>query len=215
MDGQLDFLGLLSEYTDDQGAKVKVREPGVKRNRPIPPKDFEQVSFDFSEKDAEFSLSLKEAKPIEKNEPRVEIKTIEKPAQKVEEKIEPKAEEKPIEKPAPKVEEKPEPKAEVKPVEKPAPKTEPKPEPKRPFKSLLKNKTTSASEFLFEACAKCWCSDCRHNSRNEGVPRDLCGVMMACPACQDCIDENMPTVCEIGNAKGGCKTRAAEEGITE
>ena len=45
LDGQLDFLGLISEYTDDQGAHVKVREPGVRRIKPIPPPEPEQLSF--------------------------------------------------------------------------------------------------------------------------------------------------------------------------
>ena len=65
----------------------------------------------------------------------------------------------------------------------------------------------------FAECEKCWCRDCKHNSRNEGVPRNLCGTMMACPACAGCIEEDNPTICEIGNAKEGCMTRALEEGI--
>lgn len=81
------------------------------------------------------------------------------------------------------------------------------------------NKATDNSETevkpLFEACSKCWCRDCKHNSRNEGVPRDICGTMMACPCCDGCVAEDNPTVCEIGNATEGCKTRAIEEGILE
>ena len=171
MDGQLDFLGLISEYTDDQGAKVKVREPGVKRSRPIPPPEPEQMKLDFTVKDA--VVEIEEPKPAPK----------EKPA--------------PAPKPAPA----------VKPIEEP-----------KPVKSLLKNKESKAqsekpAEMLFKACDRCWCRDCKHNSRNEGVPRDICGTMMACPACKGCIEEDSPTICEIGNAKEGCMTRATEEGL--
>lgn len=189
MDGQLDFLGLISEYTDDQGAKVKVREPGVKRSRPIPPPEPEQMKLDFTVKDAVVE--------IEEPKPAPAVKPIEEP------------------KPAPK--EKPAPA--VKPIEepKPAPKEKPAPVPK-PVKSLLKNKESKAqsekpAEMLFKACDRCWCRDCKHNSRNEGVPRDICGTMMACPACKGCIEEDSPTICEIGNAKEGCMTRATEEGL--
>lgn len=69
------------------------------------------------------------------------------------------------------------------------------------------------SELLFKQCKKCWCFDCKHNSKNEGVPRDMCGTRMPCPACDSCIAEDQATICEIGNAKEGCKLRAEEEGI--
>ena len=70
-------------------------------------------------------------------------------------------------------------------------------------------------DVLFKQCKKCWCYDCRHNARNEGVPREICGTQMACPACNDCINEDMATICEIGNAREGCRTRALEEGIAD
>lgn len=71
----------------------------------------------------------------------------------------------------------------------------------------------SQTDFLFGKCSKCWCYDCKHNSRNEGKPRDMCGVMMPCPACDSCVSEGFAEVCEIGSAKEGCMTRALEEGI--
>lgn len=74
-------------------------------------------------------------------------------------------------------------------------------------------KTDSAKEVLFKQCKRCWCFDCKHNSRNEGVPREMCGTMIPCPACDGCVQEDMATICEIGNAKEGCGLRAREEGI--
>ena len=155
MDGQLDFLGLISEYTDDQGAHVKVRNPGVKRSKPIPPPAPEQFELDFSVKE------------------------------------EPKAKE------------------EVKPKEEPKAKETVKPKP------IPKAKTSEGGSVVmnFKQCSKCWCSDCKHNALGKAVPRDICGISMPCPACQSCIEEDTPTICEIGNAKEGCMTRALEEGL--
>ncbi len=155
MDGQLDFLGLISEYTDDQGAHVKVRNPGVKRSKPIPPPAPEQFELDFSVKE------------------------------------EPKAKE------------------EVKPKEEPKAKETVKPKP------IPKAKTSEGGSGVmnFKQCSKCWCSDCKHNALGKAVPRDICGISMPCPACQSCIEEDTPTICEIGNAKEGCMTRALEEGL--
>lgn len=155
MDGQLDFLGLISEYTDDQGAHVKVRNPGVKRSKPIPPPAPEQFELDFSVKE------------------------------------EPKAKE------------------EVKPKEEPKAKETVKPKP------IPKAKTSEGGSGImnFKQCVKCWCSDCKHNALGKAVPRDICGISMPCPACQSCIEEDTPTICEIGNAKEGCMTRALEEGL--
>ena len=143
MDGQLDFLGLISEYTDDQGAHVKVRNPGVKRSKPIPPPAPEQFELDFSVKE------------------------------------EPKAKET----------------------------VRPKPIPK------AKTSEGGSGVMNFKQCSKCWCSDCKHNALGKAVPRDICGISMPCPACQSCIEEDTPTICEIGNAKEGCMTRALEEGL--
>lgn len=67
----------------------------------------------------------------------------------------------------------------------------------------------------FLVCSECWCRDCRHNAVNEGVPRDLCGNMQPCPACDMCVKSNDPQICIIGSAKEGCSVRAAEEGIEE
>ncbi len=167
LDGQLDFLGLISEYTDDQGATVRIREPGRKRVKPIPPPEFEQIT-----------LELTPAASEPKEEP--------KPLPKEETKAEPKPEPKPVPKPAPK----------------PAPKPVEKAKPEPP-----------AGEMLFKQCKSCWCFDCKHNKRNDGVPRDFGGMSMPCPACDGCVAEDMATICEIGNAKEGCMTRALEEGI--
>lgn len=68
---------------------------------------------------------------------------------------------------------------------------------------------------LWPECKKCWCHDCKHNSRGEGVPREMCGAMIACPACDLCVNEDKATICEIGNATEGCKLRAIEDGLVE
>ena len=189
-EGQLDFLGLLNEYTDSQGATVRVREPGNSKLKPV-----EKAASKFSVREAEpeqLKLNFEESVVV-KAEPVKE---------------------------GPKPEPKPEP---VKEVPKPAPvKTEPKPKPEpvkeepvkaEPVKEEPAKELPKSGEILFKQCKKCWCFDCKHNSRNEGVPRDICGTQMPCPACETCISEEQATVCEIGNAKEGCKLRAQEEGI--
>ena len=176
-EGQMDFLGLLNEYTDSQGATVRVREPANTKIRPV-----EKAASGFSVKEAEpeqLKINFDEPVAVKTEEP---LKVKEEP------------------KPAPV---KAEPKPEVKPVPKQEPKPEPKPEPK----------AEGPKDILFKQCKKCWCFDCKHNSRNEGVARDICGTMMPCPACESCISEDQATICEIGNAKEGCKLRAQEEGI--
>ena len=72
---------------------------------------------------------------------------------------------------------------------------------------------SGADGLLYDSCVRCWCSDCKHNARNEGKPRDMCGVMMPCPACDGCVSQGYAEICEIGSAKEGCMTRALEEGI--
>ena len=195
-DGQLDFLGLLNEYTDDQGATVRVREPGGHRSRlrekTVP--DFEQLSFDFEE--------------VKVPEPKIEERQVSEP---VTEKIkvpEPVTEE--IKTPEPVTEEikAPEPVIEEIQVSKPVIEEVKAPEPKK-----VRAAKKAAAEQLFKQCINCWCFDCKHNARNEAVPRDLCGKSMPCPACKSCEAENTATICEIGNAKEGCMTRALEEGI--
>ena len=184
-EGQMDFLGLLNEYTDSQGATVRVREPGNTKLKPV-----EKAASKFSVREAEpEQLKINFEEPVEvKAEP---VKEEPKP----EPKPEPVKKEEP--KPEPKLEPKPEP---VKP--------EPKPEPVK-----AEPKAEGPKDILFKQCKKCWCFDCKHNSRNEGVARDICGTMMPCPACESCISEDQATICEIGNAKEGCKLRAQEEGI--
>ncbi|MBQ9863086.1 MAG: hypothetical protein IJM28_04170, partial [Lachnospiraceae bacterium] len=86
-------------------------------------------------------------------------------------------------------------------------------EPKKPEAKPSKSGSKGNGEQLFKQCNKCWCFDCKHNARNEGVPREMCGVSMPCPACKSCEAEDFATICEIGNAKEGCKFRAIEEGI--
>jgi hypothetical protein len=182
MDGQLDFLGLISEYTDDQGAHVKVRNPGVKRSKPIPPPAPEQFELDFTVKEV-------------KAEPVAEVKA--------EVKEEVKEEPKEVLKEEPKKEPKEAPREEQKAKET----VKPKPIPK------AKTSEGGSGIMNFKQCVKCWCSDCKHNALGKAVPRDICGISMPCPACQSCIEEDTPTICEIGNAKEGCMTRALEEGL--
>ncbi len=194
-DGQLDFLGLLNEYTDDQGAKVRVREPGGRRSAVRDSGEFTQISFENDERFKDF-LFEKPEKPAEE-EPKPEPPKAETKAES------PKAEPKPE---PPKVETKAEPKPE------PA-KVETKVEPK-PVKTLKKDTSEPAGpEMLFKQCKSCWCYDCRHNARGKAVPREICGKSMPCPACESCEEEGMATICEIGNAKEGCMTRAIEEGV--
>ena len=188
MDGQLDFLGLISEYTDDQGAHVKVRNPGVKRSKPIPPPAPEQFELDFTVKDADDEFEkIKEAEAEAKAKAEAEAKAKAEAEAKAKAEAEAKA------------------KAEAEAKAKEAAK--PKPIPK------AKPSEGGAGVMNFKQCAKCWCSDCKHNALGKAVPRDICGVSMPCPACQSCIEEDTPTICEIGNAKEGCMTRALEEGL--
>lgn len=67
----------------------------------------------------------------------------------------------------------------------------------------------------FNECENCWCKDCKHNSMNEGEPRDFGGQSKPCPSCEICIDNDKPEVCKIGSSKDGCSLRAKEEGIIE
>ena len=217
MDGQLDFLGLISEYTDDQGAKVTIRETGVRRSKPIPPPEPEQLSFDFTDFDKKIEEEARAKEQARKEAIRQaeEAKKARAEAEKAEAEAKEKAE-------AEKAEAEAKAKAEAERAEaearakaeaeakkaKEALKKEVKPIPKK-----AKESGDTPKDSLFKACVRCWCFDCKHNLRNEGVPRDICGTMMACPACKGCEEEDSPTICEIGNAKEGCMTRAIEEGI--
>jgi len=192
-EGQMDFLGLLNEYTDSQGATVRVREPAGVKLKPV-----EKTSSKFTVREAEpeqLMLNLEDFAAVKTEEPPKEKK--ETPVMVESEPV--KAAEKPIEKPVEKPAEKPVEKPAEKPVTKPAEKTA--------------SGVAGSAEILFKQCKKCWCFDCKHNSRNEGVPRDICGTQMPCPACESCISEDQATICEIGNAKEGCRLRAQEEGI--
>lgn len=211
-EGQMDFLGLLNEYTDSQGATVRVREPAGVKLKPV-----DKASSKFSVKEAEpeqLKLNLEDFVAVKAEEPVKEKK--EAPV-----KAEPVKEVPVIEelKPEPEpVKEEPKPgpvKAAEKSVEKPVEKSVEKPAEKPVNKPAEKPTSdgTGSAEILFKQCKKCWCFDCKHNSRNEGVPRDICGTQMPCPACESCISEDQATICEIGNAKEGCRLRAQEEGI--
>ena len=169
LDGQLDFLGLISEYTDDQGAHVKVREPGVRRIKPIPLPEPEQLSFEIEAKTAEAEA---EARAKAEAEAKAAAEAEAKAKAEAEKKVRPKPQAKPA-----------------------------------------KSSGNEIGVMNFKACERCWCHDCKHNALGKAVPRDICGTTMPCPACQSCIDEDTPTICEIGNAKEGCMTRAMEEGI--
>ena len=205
-EGQLDFLGLLSEYTDDQGAKVRVREPGLsRRTRSVPPPEPEQLSFDFtvSEPQEEIEVSKPQKRQLEEENSERQKQAESKPTklQPIDTKSEKKPEEVKTEN-------------QVKEAEVTKEQVEKNEKSKKKEKQQLQPEPESlGKEKLFTQCSKCWCFDCKHNARNEGVKRDVCGISMACPACKSCIDEDNPTICEIGNAKEGCMTRALEEGI--
>ena len=82
--------------------------------------------------------------------------------------------------------------------------------------TLLPEESTrraAAVQSFFPECVDCWCRDCRHNSKGEAVPREMCGKQMPCPACDSCLAEGHASICLIGSAKEGCMTRAVMEGI--
>lgn len=195
LDGQLDFLGLISEYTDDQGAHVKVREPGVRRIKPIPPPEPEQLSFEIEAKTAEAEAEAR-AKAEAEAKAAAEAEAEAKAAAEAEAKVKAEAEAKAAAEAEAKAKAEAEKKVRPKPQAKPA-----------------KSSGNEIGVMNFKACERCWCHDCKHNALGKAVPRDICGTTMPCPACQSCIDEDTPTICEIGNAKEGCMTRAMEEGI--
>lgn len=88
---------------------------------------------------------------------------------------------------------------------------------KKKLKGQLSFFDYTESEFIenkaknFAECITCWCYDCKHNYYNEGVPRDLCGNKIPCPACDECIKQEKANVCEIGSSKHGCSLRSEEE----
>lgn len=190
-DGQIDFFGLLNEYTDSQGAVIRVKEPGKAPKKSIS----DSVGVKVKTMDGEqmkLNLDAMQA-PVLKTEIKPEAEIVPKPKVKPKEEIAPQPE--------------------VKHKEEKEPVAEPKPKPKEETKSLKATAEATPKELLFKQCKRCWCFDCKHNSRNEGVPREMCGSMMPCPACDGCVAEDQATICEIGNAKEGCKLRATEEGI--
>lgn len=82
-----------------------------------------------------------------------------------------------------------------------------------PLQDNLQVKTKKENDCSFPECKKCWCNDCKHNSRGEKVPRKFGTEMLPCPACEPCINNHKAEICIIGSAKEGCRTRALEEGI--
>ncbi|MCQ2081471.1 MAG: hypothetical protein MJZ11_07415 [Lachnospiraceae bacterium] len=80
------------------------------------------------------------------------------------------------------------------------------------FDMLMADLPLSEMDQFLE-CELCWCKTCKHNSKNEGEPRDFGGELKPCPACEFCIENDEPEVCEIGSYKNGCKLRAEEEGL--
>lgn len=242
IDGQMDFLGLITEYTDNQGATVRVREPGKGKSKPIPPPEFEQITMDF---ESDVPRIIKNDK--EETAPKVVITSMpsenkirinevvcaaknEEPEQVVSVKVSEVSErvssyeptftpEEKKEKQVKKIRRKKEStindtttKVEL-PLKEEDSEKEVTDEKETVSKAVEENTEAQTREALFKQCKRCWCFDCKHNTRNEAVPREICGTMMACPACNDCIAEDMATVCEINNAKEGCRTRALEEGI--
>lgn len=78
-------------------------------------------------------------------------------------------------------------------------------------KSVKKKSANDTDSF--PECSNCWCRDCKHNLKNEAIPRDFAGKMLPCPACVGCEKEGVAEICEIGSAKNGCHTRAEEENL--
>ncbi len=186
MEGQLDFLGILNEYKDDTGATVRVREPNAEAIKVKAPKaSAGAVSVKMSEPE------LKQLKIDFDSQAEVkpEVKTFENKKPVKESEIIARTE---IKKESEKEE-----KAEI--IKEPLNKEKP-----------LNNE---GKELKFKQCKKCWCLDCKHNGANEGVPRDMGGVKMPCPACEACESSDNPEICPIGDYKEGCKLRAIEEGI--
>lgn len=66
---------------------------------------------------------------------------------------------------------------------------------------------------FFKECEDCWCSDCKHNEKLDGIVRDFAGKQSPCPACLFCIKSKKAEICEIHSYENGCKLRAVEEGI--
>lgn len=223
MEGQMDFLGLLNEYVDEQGATVRVREPQPERIKVKLPETVSIKNEIVKEKPVKNTEVKKEPEPEqlrftfeEMTKPAEPVK-FEEPAKseepvKIEEPVKP-SELKRV-KPEVKPEIKPEKKIEKKPEVSPRAKTEVIPESTpESIPEVVQEEPKTKREMLFKQCKRCWCFDCKHNSRNEGIPREMCGSMMPCPACNGCVSDDFATICEIGNAKEGCMTRAIEEGI--
>lgn len=218
-EGQLNFFDLLNEYEDDQGAHVRVRKPVAKRAKKDEAPSMQVKDGTPNKKVVKASVETGPVKDSLKKPPeKIVICRVDAEPEKAPQEIKepPVVKETPIDKEPPTVKEpivveKPKPEKKAKEAVKTAKKVSDtiKEAPKAVEKAPVK----ASSELLFKQCKKCWCFDCKHNSRNEGVPRDLCGNMMPCPACKGCIDEDMATVCEIGNAKEGCRLRATEEGL--
>lgn len=196
-EGQLDFLGLLNEYKDEQGATVRVRKPSSKKPLSKETSGGKPVSVTTVEKSASSSeqMVLDFTKLSVESKQSAEVKLVQ------EKYIAPKTEEL-VQIPKPQT-----PKIQTAKPQKTETQTK-EPQVKEP-----QVKESQSTEHLFKQCKKCWCFDCKHNSRNEAVPRKMCGAMIPCPACDGCVAEDQATICEIGNAKEGCRFRAIEEGI--
>lgn len=82
------------------------------------------------------------------------------------------------------------------------------------FFDMLNNDLPSDEMMQFAECVDCWCANCKHNSQNEAIPRDFGGEKRSCPACDMCIQNDEPEICQIGSYKFGCKVRADEENIS-
>lgn len=199
-EGQLDFLGLLNEYKDEQGATVRIREPKAKRLKPVKTEEPEQLCINFDEPSFVKVGTIEEQQHV--NQPNTDgrpehVKQSETAENQMTAK-QTKSDEKQG--------------SAVQAVDVEKLKHAEEPESAEKLKHAEEDKLLS-KEILFKQCKKCWCFDCKHNSRNDGVPREMCGTMIPCPACDGCIAEDSATICEIANAKEGCRLRAIEEGI--
>jgi len=259
IDGQMDFLGLIEEYTDDQGAIVRVKNPVNRRIKAKNSSEPKQMTLEFIdvEKDDSFDTPMEVCVSTVIVETEANLKSdIEMPinnniigGESQEQKAEfPESEENIPEsgekethghianvlrkeksgskrrrslKPSEKDDETTTITAETNSTDQDTEHSETiysEPDNKPVQDDLnkitdLKEESSEPKELLFKQCKRCWCNDCRHNYRNEGIPRNFCGTMMACPACDECIKENSASICPIGDYEAGCELRGIEEGL--
>lgn len=207
IEGQMDFFGLINEYTDETGATVRIKnldkpeKPAKSENvtkakrNPEPEKVskeepvMEQLTLDFSDIEVDYN-KLKVDLFVEDLDAEYEKEKNSKPDKGHAEKTKSVTVSKCVE----------------------------KTQSEGAFEHIEKHQNEEAPECakrveLYKGCKRCWCADCKHNEKLEGVPRDFGGMTMACTPCADCEKESSANICPIGDYKEGCKLRAKEEGL--